>query len=142
VRNVGALALSATISLAAWARHQLARDGRDPLGRSLLAVALYNHGLTLGRLGKDVDAVRVYDDLIDAFADADETPIRATVAKALVNKGHALRRMGDAAAGNASYSEAIDRYGDEEDAAFEEPIAKARRCVAGEHPSPRHHNGV
>ncbi len=135
VMHEPALALDATNSLAAWARHQLARDERDPLGRSLLAIALYNHGLTLGRLGEDADAVRAYDSLIGTFADADDARIRATVAKALVNKGHALRRLGDAWAGNASYGEAINRYGDEKDPAFDEPITKARRYVAGNQPS-------
>lgn len=142
VMHERALAPDATAALAAWAQHQLARDEHDLLGRSLLAVALYNHGLTLGRLGADADAVRAYDSLIVAFADADEARIRATVAKAFVNRGHALHRLGDALMGNASYGEAIDRYGDEEDPAFDEPIAKARRAVTGKLPSLRRDNDI
>ncbi len=124
------LALRVTTILARVARHVARADADDLLGRALLSTALYNQALTLGRLGRDVDALRVYDDLIAEFHDAHVPVIDAQVAKAVVNRAHALRRRGDDRAAFDAYCQVIARYVDSTETLFDEPIIKALGGVA------------
>lgn len=124
------LALRVTTILARVARQVVRADARDLLGRALLSAALYNQALTLGRLGRDPDAIHVYDDLIAEFHDAHIPLIGAQVAKAVVNRAHALRRRGDDRTAFDAYCHVIERYVDSREVLFDEPIIKALGGVA------------
>ena len=56
------------------------------------AVALYNEGLTLGRLGRNEEAIAVYDNVITFFGSAPESSLREMVTEALAAKeGNKIR---------------------------------------------------
>jgi len=58
-----------------------------------VAKALVNKGVALGQLGRNEDAVAVYDDVATRFGAAPELSLREQVARALANKQRALERM-------------------------------------------------
>jgi tetratricopeptide (TPR) repeat protein len=49
--------------------------------------------LTLSKLGRNKDAINVYDDLLVRFATATDLPLRECVANALNNKGLSLTKL-------------------------------------------------
>jgi hypothetical protein len=55
-------------------------------------VALRNKGVALGELGRNEDAIAVYDDLIGRFGNATEAAIREEVARAQSYRS-SLRRL-------------------------------------------------
>jgi len=55
----------------------------EPALREWVAKALVNKGITLGRLNRSEEEIRVYDDVVRRFGDAPEPALREQVAKAL-----------------------------------------------------------
>ena len=49
---------------------------------------------TLGQLGRNEEAIAVYDDVVGRFGTATELPLLEEVARALVNKGVTLGQLG------------------------------------------------
>ena len=85
------------------------------------ARVLLNKGLTLGKLNRSEDAIRVYDDLIARFGNDTEPALREQVASANNSKGFALlcrakmqwqdtpTRMIDLTAATACFTAALDK---------------------------------
>ena len=101
---------------------QHAATNPDPPLAALGAVAV---GETLGELGRSVDAVAVYQDLVDRFGDDPTPAVREHVAGALLNKGVALDRLDQPADAVAAYDQVADRFGDDPTPAVREQVAKA-----------------
>ena len=87
------------------------RSATEPALRVQFAKALFNKGVTLGTLGRGVDAAAVFDEVIARFGAASELELRQPVAKALVNKGFRLGTLGRGEDAAAVYDEVIARFG-------------------------------
>ncbi len=89
------------------------------------ALALNNKGVTLGQMGKNAEAIAVYDEVAQRYGDAPEAGLREQVASALNNKGVRLGQMGKNAEEIAVYDEVAQRYGDAPEAGLREQVASA-----------------
>ena len=88
-----------------------------------VARALVNKGVTLGQLGRNEEAIAVYDDVVGRFGIATELP---QVARALVNKGFALGQLDHSEEAIAVYDDVVGRFG----TATELPLREHPRDVA------------
>jgi len=55
----------------------------EPVLRGQVALALVNEGVRLGQLGRNEEAIAVYDQVVTRFGDATEPALRDQVATAL-----------------------------------------------------------
>ncbi len=94
----------------------------------LAAKAGYNLGVVLGELGRSVEAIGVYEEVVARFADAPEPAIREQVAKALVNKGVALGELGRSGEAISVYEQVVARFADAPEPALREAVARASRA--------------
>lgn len=62
-------------------------------GFGVQASALFNKGLTLNRLGREADAIEVYDDLLKRYESSDQESVRDSVIRALLDKGLCLSQQ-------------------------------------------------
>ncbi len=83
--------------------------------------ALISRGYALGELGRSVEELAAYDDVVNRFGASDAPALREYVAQALVNKGNRLGH-GDAL---AAYDEVERRFGASDAPALREQVAKA-----------------
>lgn len=88
------------------------------------AQALFNKGLTLGKLNREEEALEVYDSIIDQFSTAEELALREPVAKAMCNKGIALSRLNRIDEEIALYNAVITQFGTAEELSLREQIAR------------------
>lgn len=107
---VGELAYTAT-------RFSLALRAFESAGRSahgeVAAVALFNKGVTLGRLERFEEAVKVYEDLDGRYRDDPAPALRERVAQALVNKGAVWARTTDEVRARQTWSQILVDYVDQ-----------------------------
>ena len=89
------------------------------------AIAGYNLGVVLGELGRSVEAVAAYEQMVGRYGDDPAPALRELVAKALVNKGVELGVLGRSVEAVAAYEQVVGRYGDDPTPALRELVAKA-----------------
>jgi tetratricopeptide (TPR) repeat protein len=77
----------------------------------ILAKAILNKGVTLGRMGCSKEAIALYDEVIHRFGSRTELPLLEQLAKTLYNKGVTLGSMGCSKEAIALYDEVIRRFG-------------------------------
>ena len=77
----------------------------------LVAITLFNKGVTLGNLGRSEDAIAVYDEVVERYGAPNDAALRQQVGSALVNKGVRLGTLGRFAEEIAVYDEVLKRYG-------------------------------
>jgi tetratricopeptide (TPR) repeat protein len=87
------------------------------------AEALFLKGIDLLQLGRTVEAIQAYDELINRFGNAEELALRENVAGALVNKGFALESLGQEEEAFPVYDDMIARFGNAEEFALRHPVA-------------------
>jgi tetratricopeptide (TPR) repeat protein len=81
-----------------------------PAVHELVATALYNKAVSLGALGRDEDAIAVYDDIVARFRTYDAPALREFVAKALLNKAISLGTLGRDEDAIAVYDDIVVRF--------------------------------
>jgi tetratricopeptide (TPR) repeat protein len=91
----------------------------------LLAMAMYNKGVALGRIEKPQEALAVYDAMIARFGEAPDLTLRESVAKAMLSKGMTLGRIEKPQEALAVYDALIARYGEAPELTLREQVAKA-----------------
>jgi tetratricopeptide (TPR) repeat protein len=101
---------------------QAARYGSVPIQ---IAQALFNRAIILGELGRNDDAIKTYDELIQRYVTATEPVLREAVAKALLNKGVTLRQLEKLDDAIKTYDELIQRYVTATEPVLREAVAKA-----------------
>jgi tetratricopeptide (TPR) repeat protein len=104
---------------------RLEKAKNHPEARSIQANALVNKGATLGQLGRNEEAIAVYEDVVARFGTASEPALREPVAKALVNKGVRLGQLSRGEEGIVVYEDVVARFGAAPEPALREPVAKA-----------------
>ncbi|HZU19175.1 MAG TPA: tetratricopeptide repeat protein, partial [Candidatus Dormibacteraeota bacterium] len=85
-------------------------EERRPDPDAWVARSLYNQGIVLGRLGRDEEEIRAYDQVVRRFATSSDPEVLETVAMALCNKGVALERLGRHEAAVRAYDELLRRF--------------------------------
>ncbi|MBI3693689.1 MAG: SIR2 family protein [Acidobacteria bacterium] len=95
-----------------------------PLQERAAKAFLYK-GITLGSLGRPLEAIAAYDEVVRRFEDAVEAGLREQVAEALVNKGFTLGALNRSEEAIAVYDEAVRRFGDAVEAGLRERVARA-----------------
>jgi tetratricopeptide (TPR) repeat protein len=91
--------------------------------------ALFDKGIELGKLGRRVQAIAVYDDLLARFSN--ELP-REYVAAALRNKGIELGKLGSSVQAIAVYDDLLARFGNATELPLREHVAAALRNKGAE----------
>ncbi len=94
------------------------------------ASADFNLGLVLGALGRPVDALAAYSDLVRRFGDAEESFFKQLIAETLVNRGVVLDDLNRHDEGIASYREVVTRFDDARDPELRVQVAAALFNVA------------
>jgi tetratricopeptide (TPR) repeat protein len=105
-------------------RHDL-DDPEGLLSRERVAMAFFNKALILRRLGRNDDAVKTLDSLVQRFGDATETTLREQVAAALLSLGNILRKIGRNDESVRAYDEVARQFKDATEVAFRERVARA-----------------
>jgi tetratricopeptide (TPR) repeat protein len=98
------------IALAAeyWSNAALSQGATD----LEIARALYNQGVSLGRLKQYESSIASYSELIDRFGTSTLPAMETLVATALVGKGARYEQLNEFAKAIASYSEVISHFGE------------------------------
>jgi tetratricopeptide (TPR) repeat protein len=96
----------------------LAQPARETAAKALSAKAF-----TLGALGRNEDAIAVYDELLARFGSASELPLREQVAKGLRNKGFRLGALGRSEDEIAVYDDLLARFGNASEMPLREQVA-------------------
>jgi len=119
------------VAVAAYTHARLAdaatafNRARDSSITELAALAGYNLGVMLGRLGRSADTLAAYQQVITDYGDDPAPALRERVAGALYNTGVVLGRLGRSADALAAYQQVITDYGDDPAPALRERVAKA-----------------
>jgi tetratricopeptide (TPR) repeat protein len=109
--SVGAVAFSrGQFEDAAAGFEAAAQSPSDPLA----ALALYDLGVALGKLGRHEDEISAYEEVVVRFGEADELAVRESVAGALVNKAITLGELDRNEQAIAIYEEVVTRFGEAE----------------------------
>jgi tetratricopeptide (TPR) repeat protein len=87
--------------------------------------ALSNKGLRLSQLGRSLEALAAYDDLVARFGKMTNLSLRAHVAKALINKGATLGALGRNEDAIVNYDDLLVRFGAATEIALREYVARA-----------------
>ena len=74
-------------------------------------LALFNRALTLGALGRPIEEIATYDELIRRYSAEGDWAPRVSVAKALLNKGVRLGALGRRPEAITTYDNLIDKFG-------------------------------
>ncbi|MFB3897561.1 MAG: tetratricopeptide repeat protein, partial [bacterium] len=88
-----------------------------------VAKALVNKGVTLGDLKRSEEEIKVYDDLVARFGQAQELAIQEQVAKALFNKGITLGNLKRSEEAIKVADELIARFGHAQEVSIQKLIA-------------------
>ena len=94
----------------------------------LVATALFNKGVTLGRLDRPEEELSAYDEVMSRFGESEAPPLLEEVAKALSNKGMALVELDRPEEALSAYDEVLSRFGESETPVLLELVAKALFC--------------
>ena len=87
---------------------------------------MLNKAISLTRLDRLEDALKVYDEVIDRYGEAEEPILRKHAAAAMANKVDLFRTMDRAVDASATYNELISRYGDDPEGEVREVVDIAR----------------
>jgi tetratricopeptide (TPR) repeat protein len=87
--------------------------------------ALINKAYMFRKLGRDAEAIAVYDEVIARFGNDSELALREQVARALLNKSLMLGTLGRDQDAIASCDELIARFGNDNEPALREQVARA-----------------
>jgi tetratricopeptide (TPR) repeat protein len=79
----------------------------------------------LGMLGRDDEAIAVYDRLIASFGDAPEWPLREQAAKALINKAARLSDLGRSLESTPVYNQLLHQFRNDPEIPLRQQIAQA-----------------
>jgi tetratricopeptide (TPR) repeat protein len=90
-----------------------------------VANALFNKGVTLEQLRRPEEALEVYEQLIQRFADAEALGLQEQVANALFNKGATLGQLQRPEEALAAYGQLLEWFADAEALGLQEQVAKA-----------------
>ena len=101
----------------------------DTNERRCEATALVDEAVSLGALGRDAEAIAVYDDMVRRFGTAGEPTLRQQVAMALVNKGDTLDDLGRVAEASAVFDEVFARFGAADEPALKEVVERAQSLM-------------
>ena len=82
-----------------------------PADRLIASAALLVRALNLGEQGRSAQAVEVYDRLLAALADSNETIFDEAIAVALFNRGNMLGELGKHNEALSSYAAVVGRFG-------------------------------
>jgi len=104
---------------------KLAEGQSDLLLHELVAKALFNKGVRLGRLGQLNEAITVYDEVVKRFRQGGSTTIQGQVGYALLNQGCALGQLGLNDEAIAIYDSILSRHGASRELALQCVVAKA-----------------
>jgi hypothetical protein len=96
-----------------------------PSAREQEVKALAFKGLVLGRAGKFVEAIAVFDGIDRRFGKDDTPRVREEVARALGNKGVTLGEQGKSVEAIAVYDEIDRRFGQDDTPGVRQWVAKA-----------------
>lgn len=88
-------------------------DDPAPVVRERVAYGLLLKGLSLGKLGRPDDAIRVYAELIGRYGSSADQKMRRRVAWASNNRAFTLKGLGRREQSLAAYDELIERFRDE-----------------------------
>lgn len=91
----------------------------------IVSRALFNKGVTEGRLGNSLAEKDTYDTLIDRFLTAEEEVLKEPVFRAIFNKGVCYGNVGDLTSAIATYDTLIELLPETKAPALLEPIAWA-----------------
>ncbi|MBU2865494.1 winged helix-turn-helix domain-containing protein, partial [Pacificibacter marinus] len=89
------------------------------------AKELGDKGVSAGRDGEDVAALKIFEELIAHYSDSPDPQVKKQVARAMLNKGGTLGQTGDHAAEIEVYDALIARYGDSDALPLQEQVARA-----------------
>ncbi len=106
-------------------RHRTSYGNGDAPIVEQVAKAMFNKGFTMGSMGKGAVEIAVYDDLVQNFAQRNESSIAELVAKAMVNKGVRLGSLGKSVAAIAVYDDLLQRFAQRDESGIAETIANA-----------------
>ena len=81
--------------------------------------------LKSNELGRHVEAIAIYDDVIASLGTASELPLREQIAKALFNKGVTLDRLGRHDEAVAAWDDVVARFGATSELLLREQVATA-----------------
>ncbi len=104
---------------------ELADHHADPVLHERAARALVNKGARLGALGRDDEAIAVYDSIVRRYGAASEPAMRHRVVDALVNKGITLGVLELKDEAIAVYDDIARRYGAASEPALGAKVAEA-----------------
>ncbi len=97
----------------------------QPFPEWLEALTQFHRGVALGKMGKSVEAIAAYDDLVKRFGESTELRLRELVATALRNKGVTLGDMGKSEEGVAVHDDVVKRFGESKELPLQEQVADA-----------------
>ncbi|MBF0348097.1 MAG: hypothetical protein HQL81_10560 [Magnetococcales bacterium] len=106
-------------------RHRASYGNADAPIVEQIARAMFNKGFMLGSIGKSAEAIKVYDDLLQHFAQRNESNIAELVAKAMVNKGVRLGSTGKNTEEIAVYDDLVQHFAMRDESVIAETIARA-----------------
>lgn len=87
--------------------------------------ALFNKGVVLAHLGRDQEALAIYDDLVSRGSTSSEPDLKHNAAKALFNKAAHLGRTGRLGEAVATYDKLIGAFGSDPDANVAQVVGKS-----------------
>jgi tetratricopeptide (TPR) repeat protein len=93
--------------------------------REVVAIALFNKGVALSELGRDEEAITVYDDVLSRFGSATELTLREQAARAIVNKAATLNELGHNSKAIAVCDDLLARLASASDLPLGELVAMA-----------------
>jgi hypothetical protein len=143
---VQSLALAAAIGVAAIVAVSAKACGRSPgtatspepvpevVGpavREAVATALVEKGVELGLLGRRIEEIGVYDQLIERCGDDPTPAVREQVAKALYHKGVTLGLLGRRIEEIGVYDQLIKQFGDDPERRLLKFVSVARQLTSG-----------
>ena len=94
--------------------------------RQNVAIAMYGKGRALAHLGRDEEALEVYDEVIASYDRESQPELTKHVARALLSKGLALERLDRKQDAAGTYNDLLALEAGSEDAAIEKLAASAR----------------
>jgi tetratricopeptide (TPR) repeat protein len=103
----------------------LEQGGSDAESRAMVARALVNKGVTLGKLNRSEEEIAVYDEVLRRFGEATEPALCELVATALFNKGVTLGELNRSEEALGVYDEVVRRFGEATEPALREEVARA-----------------
>ena len=90
-----------------------------------ISETLFLKAIILNKLNKNLEAIEVYDELIDRFKDSKESGVLVQVTKALYNKGVRLGKLEKSEEAIEVYDELIERFKDSKESGILEQVVSS-----------------